>query len=138
MNVDRTLRTLVETLLFVLKDGELTVGPGVGRRLWRVLIEAPNAFVASETDEKQLEKALTARSQGMGWMTELLMVPPRVMTSECVAQLLKDCIETQPANIMTLRGTALRISQIRQHAVCPYSSCEGTSSLCPDCSDRLR
>ena len=35
-------------------------------------------------------------------------------------------------------GTALRISQIRQHTVCPYSSCEGTSYFCPDCSDRLR
>ncbi len=35
-------------------------------------------------------------------------------------------------------GTALRISQIRQHTVCPYSSCEGTSYFYPDCSDRLR
>jgi histone-lysine N-methyltransferase SETD3 len=42
--------------------------------------------------------------------------------------------EVFPANLYTCVCVSL---QSRLH-VCPYSSCEGTSYLCPDCSDRLR
>ena len=66
----RALAAIVDTTLFVLKDG--LVGPATGRRLWAALPEAPAAAAASRP------LAAAARDRGAQWMTELLMFPPRV------------------------------------------------------------
>ena len=108
---DLTLNTIVEVLLFTLKDGEIEVGPVVGKRVWRALVEVPSEnFQRENSNDCEIDAAtqlMTQKSQksaAHGWMTHLLMVPPRVMSPACVTTLLKDCIIKQPAHEMTLTG----------------------------------
>jgi len=85
----RALGAIVDTTLFVLKDGLVDVGPATGRRLWAALAEAPAAAAATPA------AAAAARDRGARWMTELLMSPPRVVTPACCLELLTEVITRQ-------------------------------------------
>ena len=94
----RALAAIVDTTLFVLKDGLVDVGPATGRRLWAALAEAPAAAAASPA------AAAAARDRGARWMTELLMSPPRVVTPACCLELLTEVITRQPSRETTKSG----------------------------------
>ena len=95
---DRAFATVVDTTLFVLKDGLAQVEPATGRRLWAALVEAPAAAAATP------EAAAAARDRGARWMTELLMSPPRVVTPACCLELLTEVITRQPPSEITEDG----------------------------------
>jgi hypothetical protein len=95
---DRALATVVDTTLFVLKDGLVEVGPVTGRRLWAALAET--AAAAATTPRA----AAAARDRGARWMTELLMSPPRVVTPGCCLELLEQVITRQAPSETTVSG----------------------------------
>ena len=108
---DRALATVVDTTLFVLKDGLVRVGPATGRRLWAALAEAPAAAAATP------ETAAAARDRGARWMTELLMSPPRVVTPACCLELLMEVITRRPPSETTVDGWFLFRSFFLQAAL---------------------
>ena len=97
-----TLRALMKVIHFVLKNGEIEVGPKMALRLWAAFVESPGDAFYPEAEPGQ--KPERYRDLGLLWMAKLMVVPPCSLSEETVLHLLRSRLVKESAQEMTSRG----------------------------------